>query len=889
MTTEAILKVLYILTGVGMLAFTATVAIFHYRSKGDHAFPKATYALMALAFFGSLASFEGAFNSNALLIFAFSGLMISLVTLIVLMAMEMVEAVRFPSLRAMMERVEREQGQREQAQAELAERAGLLELNAAVGAAIATARTPRELAGSVAREIADALNTGLVRVWTITEDRNGYRLEGRGGSHPGRHEVGYEVDAATFCELSSRRVHSDFSQTEVEDDSRIVSQSSIISHGMQKFTAFPLKVNHSLIGMLELAHEDEIPEAQLGLFTPMAAGIAQSLQRLRDADELAASLKRFETLNKLAPAAIFVSSPEGHLKYSNSRWSELTGRQKLGDGGKLASTALMDNRWFSVLADGEREAITKRWHVAVKQQTELNFQARCLSTEDSAEIGTVGTSVSSTVRRRSEREGRSVIGVVRPLPGTSDYLGVLTDVTDLKRAERQARDQLDRVNRLTKMSTRIADKLTQSSQESGRLLTELLALLLDLFDARFGAIGIVDESVDAEENIHAPPRPLLSYSAVIDRERPDMQRLVSEHALTGDMAAIWQTGRPGLSNESVSSPFRHRRLSGFIAARLSDGPKRLGMIFVGDTNRPLSSADRDLLDRASSILGTVLSARRKVDSLNEQRLATDRTIRQQQIELEHMARVESLGELAAGLAHELNQPLAAIINYADAIRLRVERIATAACASDDTRRTAELIDRVDDQAARAAGIVKNMRVMIQKTVPERHPLDFAEVTERALQLVRPDAKLHDVAVNFTFDDRLRDHLVTANAVQIQQVVVNLVQNAIDAIREKNVPGRVEVSIVLDDDTAILRVDDNGVGLMGRTHDDLFDSFFTTKPDGLGLGLRICRTIVEAHAGGISVAESPLGGLQFEVQLPCQKRVGVATSEPNDRPKLDTAP
>ena len=858
-----------------LVTFAGCVATFHVRSRGEHAFPKATYALIAFAAMGAgllVAGLQGDWRYE---VAALVGLCLSGSALVVLMTMEMREAAHLPSLRETVARLADEQGLRTQAQAELSERARLLEINAEVGAVIGSAATAKRVTAEAAAILAERLDIGLVRVWAMGESGRECVLTDLAGRHAAPQRSDLRIGALEFRKLVDSRSPLPFSAAAVDDDSKILGRSDLTGAGLEHYANFPFRVEDEIVGQIELFHDRPFPPPQLALLAPIAASIGQAIRRQRSERELRASLERFATLTTVAPVAIFVCRKDGQLVYSNRRWGELTGMRSVGSGGRLASTAALSMRWFDLLDNADARDVSMQWERAIRDGRELNFQARCRLSEASDQK----ISIADASSRRDLR--RPVIGVVRRLPDSPEYLGVLTDVTDLKRAERQARDQLRRVQRLTELSIRIADRLSGPDGESETLLPALVETLLDVFDARFGAIGFVDESVDSEANVHAPPRPRMECRAAVDTaaELPGSDGLGPAGCdLVGDLARIWDSGRPGLSNDSVPSPLQHRRLSGFIAARVSDGDRRIGMILVGDADREFVSADRDLLDRAASILGTVISANLRLQTERARRREVELSLRKQQLELERMARVDSLGELAAGLSHELNQPLAAIVNFTDAIATKLVRVAARHPDDPDLEGVASMLESVGTQSSRAAGIIRNMRNMIQKTIPDRAPVILPEIVDQALELVRPDAKLNGIVLSNSSDAASQSRPIYANDVQIQQVVVNLAQNAIDAVSETP-DGRVEIAVHVDGDLLKLTVADNGPGLEGCDASTLFDSFFTTKPEGLGIGLRICRTIVEAHVGRMLVEQSPLGGLQFVVSLPAM----IETTEPKRRP------
>ena len=243
------------------------------------------------------------------------------------------------------------------------------------------------------------------------------------------------------------------------------------------------------------------------------------------------------------------------------------------------------------------------------------------------------------------------------------------------------------------------------------------------------------------------------------------------------------------------------------------------------------------------------------------RVAAERAAAQAQERLTHVARLSTLGEMAAGLAHEINQPLAAITNYAQACQRLLDK--GEALDAADIRDSLVEIGR---QALRAGEVIRRLRSFVAKREVRREPIRCNQLLEDVVSLARPDLRANDVRLKLEVAPGLPD--VMADAVQLQQVLINLFRNAIDAtlqngatqreitLRALSTPGGVEIS-----------VNDHGPGLEPGALAKLFNPFFTTKPHGTGLGLAISRTIVQAHGGTLAHREEPGGGACFHFTLP----------------------
>jgi C4-dicarboxylate-specific signal transduction histidine kinase len=228
-------------------------------------------------------------------------------------------------------------------------------------------------------------------------------------------------------------------------------------------------------------------------------------------------------------------------------------------------------------------------------------------------------------------------------------------------------------------------------------------------------------------------------------------------------------------------------------------------------------------------------------------------------ELAQAARVRSLGELATGIAHEVSQPLSAMITNARAGIRRID----SSCETEEIRRV--LQDIVSD-GLRATGVITRIRGLVKHTPMRLARLDVNDVIDEVVGLSAPMLRQHHIRLEL---DR-RPHLppVTGDRIQLQQVLLNLVINATDAMR--NVNGRPRVlAIRIDQRDAFvtIRVQDSGAGLPDADVRRIFTPFFSTKPDGMGVGLSISRSIVEAHGGRLNLASNSPEGATFEVDLP----------------------
>lgn len=232
-----------------------------------------------------------------------------------------------------------------------------------------------------------------------------------------------------------------------------------------------------------------------------------------------------------------------------------------------------------------------------------------------------------------------------------------------------------------------------------------------------------------------------------------------------------------------------------------------------------------------------------------------------QNDLAHISRLSTMGEMAAGFAHELNQPLTAIHNYAAGI---TRRLGTRGA---DPTAIVTVMQRICEQAQLASGIIHRIRRFIRKEEAEKRPTDVNQAIRAAVDLLRSDAAKHNVTIRLDLADDLP--AVSADAIGIQQVVVNLVRNAIEAVGEgaSGLPVVTVQTRRTDEGKIRVAVHDTGPGIAPEVRDRLFEPFFTTKREGLGVGLLICRSIIDDHQGRLTVAGTGTAGTTAEFTLP----------------------
>jgi C4-dicarboxylate-specific signal transduction histidine kinase len=285
-----------------------------------------------------------------------------------------------------------------------------------------------------------------------------------------------------------------------------------------------------------------------------------------------------------------------------------------------------------------------------------------------------------------------------------------------------------------------------------------------------------------------------------------------------------------------------------------------GYFFLGRTLPP--AAEPAVFLRFVVFLGATLlvaglmEMKRRVE---ESQKRAEEALRQAESDLARVSRLTTIGELAASLAHEVNQPIAAAFTDANTCLRWLNRD------QPDMEEARAAASRVVKDATRAAEIIGRVRLLFKKGTPQRELVDINEIIREMVALMRSDIARHSISVRTELAEDIPR--IMGDRVQLQQVLMNLMINGIDAMKEVDGTRRLAIKSERENEQLTVSVSDTGVGLPPQQTDQIFNAFFTTKAHGTGMGLRISRSIVESHDGRLWAGDNSPRGARFAFTLP----------------------
>jgi PAS domain S-box-containing protein len=522
--------------------------------------------------------------------------------------------------------------------------------------------------------------------------------------------------------------------------------------------------------------------------------------------------KQFRQIADMIPQIIWAARPDGYIDYANCKWKELTAAQDQPAG---------DATWLPLIHPEDRQRYLNSWYSAIKTDMAFAIEYRILFP--------------------NARAYRWHLVSGHPVKDETGciirWYGTATDIDDEKRAEHalaSMRDELERT---------IADRTAEARRANDILKAEIherkkAKEAEQMSEARFAKVFRLSPdamyiSTDADGRILDVNERWLS---LFKYERKEVigktERQLDMYVGDKDAMAAIELNRMGGS------------IRGFeVELRDKENGVRRGVV----SGEAVATGDEACF---ITIIRDVTEERRAQAEMQQQRELLTR-----------LTRVVMLGELSGALAHELNQPLAAILTNAQAARRFM------ASNPVDLQEIGDILNDIVDEDKRAGEVIRRLRVLFMKGEPSLHPLNFNEVVQEAIDLARSDLVARKVKLRLELSQDLGT--VQGDKIQLQQVILNLIVNAFEAMSDR-AEGLRLISFTTGSDgdgNVRITVSDSGTGIPPALIEKVFDPVFTTKVHGLGFGLSISRSIIKAHGGSIEAHNLPQGGASFWITLP----------------------
>ena len=427
-------------------------------------------------------------------------------------------------------------------------------------------------------------------------------------------------------------------------------------------------------------------------------------------------------------------------------------------------------------------------------------------------------------------------------------------LTQLKEHTRELENLVSKLSTLSELT-----ELVSRIPDINEVLQIVLQRTMAAVNAKIGSIMILD---DETQVLRIAAAVGLDESVINDTTVP-----LGE----GFAGKVAQTGEPILVEDMEKDSRFHKindpkyETSSFISMPLRAHLRILGVLNLskkGD-QKTFTESDMKFLTTLLGHIGFALENAKLLQEAKESALGLQEALEQQGQRLEQARqqiirsdKLSALGQLIAGVAHELNNPLTTIIGRAEIMLGEVK-----------SGKALRDLEQISKQGQRAAKIVQNLLSFARQTVPEKQLCDVNQILQGVLEMLEYDLRVSNIEVKTELDPDFPQTMVDAN--QIQQVFVNIVNNANQAMKEKELPGRLTVRTGHQDDRLTVEFTDTGPGMGAEQQGHIFEPFFTTKPEskGTGLGLSISYGIVKAHRGGIDVRSSEGEGTTFIIELP----------------------
>ena len=505
------------------------------------------------------------------------------------------------------------------------------------------------------------------------------------------------------------------------------------------------------------------------------------------------------------------------------------------------SAEFINQRWLDYTGLSAEEARDWGWSIAIHPEdlTELKENLRAiLASGQSGEM--------EARLRRFNGEYRWFL--IRTVPLRDElgnivrWYGTSTDIEDRKQAEEIRTAQARQAGVRADVSAALS-----KPADSGEILRGCTEAIVRHLDAAFARIWTLNKEKNMLE---------LQASAGMYTHLDGPHSRIQVGKLK--IGLIAEEKKPHLTNDVINDPrvsdkawAQNEGIASFAGYPLIVQDRVVGVMAMFARQR-LSSATLDTLALVADSIAQGIERKR-----------TEEALRKAQVELAHVTRVTTLGELAASIAHEVNQPLSGIVNNSNAC---LRWLAGDSPNLDEAR---EAVRRILRDGSRASDVISRIRALVSKTVTEKSRLDVNDAIQEVVALAQGEVRRNRVALRTELAADVP--LVVGDRVQLQQVILNLVMNGVEAMA--SVADRPRELLIYsqqhESDKVLVAVRDSGTGLHSENLDRLFEPFFSTKPKGMGMGLAISRSIIEAHGGRLWAEPNASAGMTFEFALPVE--------------------
>jgi len=552
---------------------------------------------------------------------------------------------------------------------------------------------------------------------------------------------------------------------------------------------------------------------------------------LKDITDRKRAEEKYRTLVSSVQEGVFISTPQGRFLDFNDALLRMTGYENRDD---LLAVDI-PTAFYANGADRERLKKLLQQHGTV---ADFEFEMR-------RKDGEIRTMLESS------------IAIKDATGNVSAYQGFLLDITERKQAESEIR----RRNRELLVLNSIGQTLTESLDLRDSL-HRTLSQMAELFSLDTTSLYLFEqEGTQLQRIVAVGHRSEFSKNFPPVPVKPELiQSIKTAHAtfLSVQGLTLPQIFRDIQTREGL--------LAAYVVVLWSKDRVIGGLVIGSRTAREFSPADVNLL----IAVGSQISSAIERSNLYEEARQAYENLRRTQEQLLHSEKLAAVGQLISGVAHELNNPLTAILGYSQLLT----------SSGQMGQQGIEYADKLYKQAQRTHRIVQNLLSFARQHKPERIPVQINQALEETLALRDYDLRMHNIRVHLDLAENLP--VTSADPHQLQQVFLNMVNNAVDAILEHSTEGDLWVRTALDGDRLCIEFTDNGPGVKDPSR--VFDPFYTTKPvgKGTGLGLSICYGIITEHGGTIQVRNVPARGASFIIQLPHQPTASLSFSMPDQK-------